>query len=309
MSDLEWDVKIYLTLNGALHDSAIAAWHTKVQYDYVRPITSVRHLGELGQSSDPEGPSYHPNGLPLSPGLVEVVTSGTSAAGQRHEGLAINSIAIMAWRGESAEGGGVGWIPATEWIPYQRSTFVTPAFAGYVSGHSTFSRAAAEDLSSMTGSSYFPGGLGQHTISAGSLQFEDGPDEAIELQWATYFDAADQAGLSRIYGGIHVEADDLAGRIIGAQAGRASVGRALELFDGSALASIECAVATFENSTILTWPCLADFQYQVQSSPDLDPANFTNLTSMQTYSGPFASYTDPVSSPGKRFYRIVRLAP
>ena len=55
--------------------------------------------------------------------------------------------------------GGVGWILAVDWVPYQLPTFVTPAFPGYVSGHSTFSRAAAEVLTGFTGSEYFPGGL------------------------------------------------------------------------------------------------------------------------------------------------------
>ena len=96
-----------------------------------------------------------------------------------------------------------------EWVPYQRPTFVTPAFPGYVSGHSTFSRAAAEVLTSLTGSEYFPGGLGTWTIPAGALEFEAGPTTDIPLQWATYYDAADQAGLSRIYGGIHPPVDDL----------------------------------------------------------------------------------------------------
>jgi membrane-associated phospholipid phosphatase len=116
----------------------------------------------------------------------------------------------------------VGWIRAVEWVPYQLPTFVTPAFAGYVSGHSTFSRAAAEVLTSITGSEYWPGGLGEWTIAADSLEFEAGPAEPVTLQWATYADAADEAGRSRLYGGIHVRADDLAGRMVGQQAGEAA---------------------------------------------------------------------------------------
>ena len=96
------------------------------------------------------------------------------------------------------------WILAANWIPYQLPTFVTPAFPGYVSGHSTFSRAAAEVLTAITGSEYFPGGLSGYTIPAGSLKFEQGPTTDIRLQWATYYDAADQAGQSRLWGGIHV---------------------------------------------------------------------------------------------------------
>jgi len=86
----------------------------------------------------------------------------------------------------------------------------------------------------MTGSEYFPGGLGSWTIPAGSLHFETGPSEDIELQWATYYDAADQAGISRLYGGIHVEVDDLNGRVMGAQTGKAAWAMAQRYWDGSA---------------------------------------------------------------------------
>ena len=71
----------------------------------------------------------------------------------------------------------MGWIRAVDWVPYQRPTFVTPAFAGYVSGHSTFSRAAAEVLTAFTGSQYFPGGLASWTIQAGTLKLENGPTD------------------------------------------------------------------------------------------------------------------------------------
>ena len=88
------------------------------------------------------------------------------------------------WRGEpgarATEVGGVGWIRAIDWIPYQRRTFVTPAFPGYVSGHSTFSRAAAEVLTLMTGSAFFPGGLLESTFAANRyLGFERGPSADV----------------------------------------------------------------------------------------------------------------------------------
>lgn len=121
---------------------------------------------------------------------------------------------------------------AGDWIPYQRPTFVTPAFAAYVSGHSTFSRAGAEVLTAMTGSAFFPGGLYEHVVEPGGLTHEQGPSRPVTLQWATYADAADEAGLSRLYGGIHVPADDLPGRELGAEVGRAAWARADELFAG-----------------------------------------------------------------------------
>ncbi len=233
---LEWDVKVYLALNGALHDAAIAAWEIKREYLTVRPISLVRHLGGLGQSSDPEGPSFHPDGLPLVDDLIEVVTDGTIAPGQRHAHLAayVGEVAIRSWRGEPGdrvnEVGGVGWIRAVEWMPYQLRTFVTPAFPGFVSGHSTFSRTGAEVLTELTGSPFFPGGLGEYVAHPGILRFEKGPSAAVRLQWATYYDAADQAGRSRLWGGIHVRADDLVGRRIGSQVGLDAVAHARSYF-------------------------------------------------------------------------------
>ncbi|MDH3259932.1 MAG: vanadium-dependent haloperoxidase [Acidimicrobiia bacterium] len=233
---LEWDVKLYLALNGANHDAAVAAWGTKGYYDYVRPISMIRYLGGLGQSSEPGGPSYDPDGLPLVPDLVEVITEATTTAGRRHAALAGHEgeIAIRAYAGNppdrESETGGVAWILAADWVPYQAPTFVTPSFAGYVSGHSTFSRASAEVMAAFTGSEFFPGGLGEWTIPAGSLEFEAGPETDVTLQWATYADASDQAGVSRLYGGIHVRADDFAGRVMGAEIGRAAWARAQQYY-------------------------------------------------------------------------------
>ena len=237
---LEWDVKLYLALNGAQHDAAIAAWGLKGYYDSPRPISMIRYLGSRGQSSDPSGPGYDPEGLPLEPGLVEVVTEASSARGQRHEHLAdhVGEVAVRAWRGfpedPERETAGVGWILATEWVPYQRSTFVSPAFAGYVSGHSTFSRAGAEVMEAMTGDPFFPGGLHEWTLEKGDLIHEEGPTETITLGWATYADAADAAGRSRLYMGIHIAADDVEGRRIGAACGDDAWALATAYFDGSA---------------------------------------------------------------------------
>jgi hypothetical protein len=239
---LEWDVKMYLAINGAVHDAAVAAWGTKGHYDTARPISMIRYMGGLGQSSDPDGTSYHPDGLLLQPGLVEVITEESAADGQRHAHLAkhIGEIAIRAWRGNPedphTQTSGVGWIRAVEWVPFQLATFVTPAFAGYVSGHSTFSRAAAEVLTAMTGSEYVPGGLGSTAIAGHSLEVEDGPSTDVVLQWATYYDAADQAGISRLFGGIHIPADDFGGRIMGSQCGQEAWLKAQRHFDGTATA-------------------------------------------------------------------------
>jgi hypothetical protein len=237
-SRLSWDVHMYFALNGALHDAAIAAWGLKRKYQSVRPISMIRYLAGHGQSSDPNLPSYDPDGLPLIPGLIELITKESSAPGLRHATLAdhVGEIAIRTWLGnpkDPSQVSGVGWILGERWVPYQRATFVTPAFPGFVSGHSTFSRAAAEVLAAYTGSPYFPGGEFTQTFAPGYLKFEHGPSKPLTLEWATYYDAADQAGISRIYGGIHIAADDFAGRRIGSRVGKQAWALAERYFAGT----------------------------------------------------------------------------
>ena len=238
MDALSWDVHVYLALNGALHDAAIAAWELKRKYLSSRPITLVRYLAGLGQRSLPDEASYHPGGLPLIPDLIELITEESSASSQRHAHLRryVGELAVRTWQGEPGdrehEIGGVAFMRALEWIPYQRRTFVTPAFPGYVSGHSTFSRAAAEVLTGLTGSPYFPGGFATFDCAPGYLFFEHGPSAPVQLQWATYFDAADQAGESRLWGGIHLAMDDLDGRRVGERVGVTALAKAREYFAG-----------------------------------------------------------------------------
>jgi len=242
MDEQEWHVKLYLALGGALHDVAVAVWGAKGWYDYVRPVSVLRAMGERGQRSDPGLPSYHPEGFALRPGFIELVTAESSAAGERHAHLAasVGEVAIRAWRGPDAisapetDVAGVGWILARAWWPYQRPSFVTPPFAGYPSGHSAFSRAAATVLHQLTGSQYFPGGLGEFQAPAGAfLVFEDGPSVDFALQYASYYDASDQTSLSRIWGGIHPPQDDLVSRHMGARIAVDGVAHALTAFHGA----------------------------------------------------------------------------
>ncbi|MEY3050424.1 MAG: hypothetical protein RLY31_209 [Bacteroidota bacterium] len=220
LDPLEWDVKCYFTLGGAMHDAAITVWSIKGWYDYIRPVSALRGMAELGQSSDPALPNFHPGGLSLIPGFVELVQAGDSLAGPAGEH--IGKVKLLAWRGPDyilspqTDEAGVGWILAENWWPYQRPSFVSPPFAGYVSGHSTFSRAAAEILTYLTGDPFFPGGMGEfHCEMDEFLVFEDGPGMDVTLQWATYRDASDQCSLSRIWGGIHPPQDDIPGRLLG----------------------------------------------------------------------------------------------
>ncbi len=118
---------------------------------------------------------------------------------------------VQAWGGP---GRGTREIDGGDWLPYQRANFITPPFPEYVSGHSTFSAAAAEILRRVTGSDDFGGSV---TIAARSSSIEPGitPRTAVTLSWATFTDAAVQAGLSRRYGGIHFESADMEGQRLG----------------------------------------------------------------------------------------------
>ena len=275
LDDLEWDVKMYFAINSAMHDAACAAWSLKRYYDSYRPISAIRYMGQLGQSSDPSHPTYDPSGLPLETGLVEIVSQVSAAPGGPHAGLPIGSIAIRVWAGPPADAlrqtGERRWILAADWMPYQKRTFVTPAFPGYISGHSTFSRAAAEVLAAITGSDFFPGGLATHTcVAKTGLTVEQGPSETIQLQWATFFDAADQAGQSRIWGGIHVASDDLNGRAVGSQCGRAAWNLARSYFDGSiAHAPVALSLEYLRNGELqLNARTVRGFQYTLETTSD-----------------------------------------
>jgi hypothetical protein len=238
LDPLEWDVKAYFILGGGMHDAAISAWSVKGWYDYIRPISAIRSMAERGQSTDNTLDNYHVGGIELIDGYIEVVEAGDPLAGFANQH--VGKIKLYTWKGHDFIGdtetdqAGVGWILAEDWYPYQRPTFVTPPFAGYVSGHSTFSRTASELMTMMTGSEFFPGGLGEFVAKANEfLEFEEGPSVDVVLQWATYRDASDQTSLSRIWGGIHPPADDVPGRFIGQEVAEDTFDFAVPYFNGS----------------------------------------------------------------------------
>ncbi len=294
---MEWEVKLYLALNAALHNTAVAVWGVKEHYDYVRPISAIRYLGRQGE-------------LPPVPGLVEVVTVSTVQTYHSHLSAHIGKTAVNTWPGEPAnpetEAGGRAWILAQEWLPYQRDTFVTPAFAGYVSGHSGFSRAAAEVMASITGTPYFPGGMFSHVIPAGDLQFEAGPSTDVTFQWATYFDAADEAGESRLYGGIHVSPDDGPGRVMGSRIGKAAFSHAQSYWEDSIFEDTPLLISA---NGVLSCPTVPGYRYSLVSGTDLE--SFPRVEVPPTMAtGHENTYAIPTSGQDqRRFYRVEITAP
>ena len=255
LDPLEWDVKAYFIMGGGMHDSAISAWSVKGWYDYIRPISALRFMAEKGQSTDNTLDNYNVGGIQLREGYIEVVEENDPLAGFANQH--VGKIKLYTWRGHDFIGNtetdqaGVGWILAEDWYPYQRPTFVTPPFAGYVSGHSTYSRAGAELMTMITGDEFFPGGIGEFTAKANEfLVFEEGPSVDVVLQWATYRDASDQTSLSRIWGGIHPPADDIPGRFIGQVVAEDTFDFAVPYFNGSlGIEEFERAISIYPNPT------------------------------------------------------------
>jgi len=199
---LDDDVRLFFALNGALMDSAITCWESKRYYDFIRPVSAIRHR-------------YFAEDL-------------------------------LGWAGP---GLGTQTLPGAQWRPFQRLTFVTPAFSEYTSGHSTFSAAAAVLLGGFTGSTVLYDGrsrvpydrngdgvadfVGEFIAPAGSMVIEPGlPTQPVVLRWNTLQEAADEAGLSRRYGGIHFQDGDLFGRRLGRELGARALQRAQEFWTG-----------------------------------------------------------------------------
>jgi membrane-associated phospholipid phosphatase len=84
----------------------------------------------------------------------------------------------------------------------------TPSFPSYISGHSTFSAAAAAVLTAIYGDHFAFTDPGDPTMALAPRHFSS-------------FDAAAQeAGMSRIYGGIHFMSDNIEGLQLGSEVGQ-----------------------------------------------------------------------------------------
>lgn len=185
-NSLDDDVKLFFKLGNAVLDAGIQAWDAKIETDYVRPVRGIRALGELGLigTFDPE----------------------------------VGENVIRAYDRETQT---TQVIPASQFVTYQGPQFgFSPPFAEFVSGHSTFSAAAAQVLKAVTGSDHFGGTV---LFQPGESRFEPGitPNRRTRLSWNTFTDGSNEAGISRRFGGIHFLDGDLQGRLLGRRVGQA----------------------------------------------------------------------------------------
>jgi hypothetical protein len=123
-------------------------------------------------------------------------------------------------------------IPGEKWTPYNPGSNLTPSFPGYVSGHAVFSNSSAEILKSFTGSDHF----GFSTVIPANFgRVEAGiPPVPTTMSFETFTEAADQASLSRLYGGIHFSDDMKVGNVLGRLVGEIVWEKAQTYFNGTA---------------------------------------------------------------------------
>jgi len=134
---------------------------------------------------------------------------------------------ILAWapnQGSRVEMRGTRWRP---FLP-------TPSFAEYISGHSTFSAAAAAVLRSFIGSDSFSFSA---TVPKGSISasIESGvPTKSVTLSWSSFTAMTRAAGVSRQIGGIHFDDGDDHARAAGTKCGNAAYTKAKGYFQATA---------------------------------------------------------------------------
>jgi hypothetical protein len=200
--DLDEDVKLFFAIANVAFDAFIACWEAKRFYDSSRPWTLVRHF---------------------------------------YKGKDLN--------GYLGECRGVGKLPASAWTPYSPPTFLTPPFPAYPSGHSTVSGASAKILELFTGSDEF-GAFARHDAgmyteqecTTAKMQAKDGvlatdvpPTHEVILELPTFTATADMAGLSRVMGGYHIEADNKEGLALGREIAAYGWPKYQAYFDGTAV--------------------------------------------------------------------------
>lgn len=202
---LEQDIKMYFSLGAVGLDAFIASWESKLYYNSSRPWTLVHHLYKGKE--------------------------------------------IFGWGGA---GQGTIRLKGENWIPYSPINFITPPFPGYVSGHSTVSGASARVLEFLTGSDYYgystvwevgsltePGFPSHPSYPAYMMQQVEGrplPDfelsKHVPISFPTFSSVAEAAGISRIWGGFHIQSDNIDGLVLGRKIAIHNWQILIQLFNG-----------------------------------------------------------------------------
>jgi membrane-associated phospholipid phosphatase len=199
---LDDDAKLFFAVSNAILDASIATWEAKYHYDYVRPITAIRALGDRPVRA------WHARSLPIAFAYSAPLTRGLAAAAAD-----IPSAVPVEMR-------------AADWQPY----LPTLAFPAYVSGHSAMTAAWARVMELVTGGAE----LRLHKTVRRLFVEQRDLAEPVTLDYTTFASAVTASGMSRIWGGIHWPADDIQGRALGEHVGENAWQRARQFVLGTA---------------------------------------------------------------------------
>jgi membrane-associated phospholipid phosphatase len=199
---LDDDVKLFFVVANAILDASIATWDSKYVYDYIRPITAIRALGDTTIKT------WRPRSLPTA---LAYSTPSTQQSAASDSGI------IPA---------GTGEIRAADWEPY----LPTPPFPSYVSGHSAFTAAWARVMELAMGR---PDLNFRKTVRRLYVEQRE-LAQPVTLDYPTFASAAEASGMSRIWAGVHWPADNDEGQKLGRQVGEVVWQRAQEFILGTA---------------------------------------------------------------------------
>jgi len=210
--------------------------------------------------------------------------------------LAVADAAIVAWDAkyaydywrpitairEAETDGNASTEPDPTWVPF----VVTPPFSEYTSGHSTFSRSGATVLAAFFGTD--------------SIPFTTGSDALPEVMrsYSGFGAAADEAGISRIFGGIHFASGNIAGQASAFGLGTLVANRFLTPLDAT-----EFTLARFTpDGFAIEAKVNIGTTYRVEASSDLES---WELLATITAGSPTISFVDTNAPAGKRYYKLV----
>lgn len=183
---------------------------------YYMAATNLAHVSGFGK--------FFYSGLDLAIHLFETGRLVWQLKKNNFQARPIQEVRRM-YRGQSLTKWDGTSVLGEAWTPYQETNFVTPPFPDFPSGHSAFSQSFANVMTDWFGSSIsrdsifmeslvllspiFSKGqtqpFGTFTIPAKSSNIQTGvvPSTDLTFTYPTWQSMADEAGLSRKYGGIH----------------------------------------------------------------------------------------------------------
>lgn len=176
--------------------------------------------------------------------------------------------------------------PETAADPSWTPLIATPPFPEYTSGHSTFSRTAATILALFYGTDSVPFSVGSDGLPGVTRSFNG------------FSAAADESGISRIYGGIHFPSANLNGQGCGYLLGQLVVGQFLQPLSAAVFTTLTRA----GESTRLQLAVEPNTPYLIRASSDLK--TWTDLGTVSSPTG-IAEFTDNSPSGGQRYYQAL----